>query len=96
LKAVGKVEPKPGIVAQEVEEPEIGESQVLVEIKATTVSGSGLHIYRWDEQAARRNSPLPMTVGHELSDKVVQIGKGVKSLGLKNLQLNALVRFAGS
>ena len=70
MKAVRKVEPKPGIVAQEVEEPEIGESQVLAEIKVTAICDSDRHEYRWDEQAARWNSPLPMTVGHELSDKV--------------------------
>jgi len=78
LKAVRKIEPKPGIVVQETEEPKIGPSQVLVEIKATAICGSDIHIYRWDEQTTRWKTPLPMTVGHEFSGKVVEVGKEVK------------------
>ncbi|MGD0550750.1 MAG: alcohol dehydrogenase catalytic domain-containing protein [Candidatus Bathyarchaeia archaeon] len=82
MKAIRKIEPRPGIVVQEVEEPKIGPSQVLVEIKATAICGSDLHIYRWDEQTTRWKTPLPMTVGHEFSGKVVEVGKEVKSIRL--------------
>ena len=80
MKAVRKIEPKPGIVVQEIEEPRIGPSQVLVEIEATAICGSDLHIYRWDEQTARWKTPLPMTVGHEFSGRIVEVGKEVRSL----------------
>lgn len=80
MKAVRKIEPKPGIVVQETEKPKIGPSQVLVEIKATAICGSDIHIYRWDEQSTRWKTPLPMTVGHEFSGKVVEVGKEVKSI----------------
>lgn len=80
MKAVRKIEPKPGIAVQEIDEPTIGPSQVLVEVKATAICGSDLHIYRWDEQTARWKTPLPMTVGHEFSGKVVEVGKEVRSL----------------
>jgi threonine 3-dehydrogenase len=82
LKAVRKIEPKPGVVVQDVEEPKIGPSQVLVEIKATAICGSDLHIYRWDEQTTRWKTPLPMTMGHEFSGKVLEVGKDVKSIRL--------------
>jgi len=82
LKAVRKTEPKPGIVVQEIEEPRIGASQVLVEIKATAICGSDLHIYRWDELTARLRTPLPMTMGHEFSGEIVEVGKEVKWLKL--------------
>jgi D-arabinose 1-dehydrogenase-like Zn-dependent alcohol dehydrogenase len=39
LKAVRKIEPESRIVVQETEKPEIGASQVLVEIKATAICG---------------------------------------------------------
>jgi len=80
LKAVRKIEPKPGIVVQETEEPKTGPSQVLVEVKATAICGSDIHIYRWDEQTTRWKTPLPMTVGHEFSGKVVEVGKEAKSI----------------
>jgi threonine 3-dehydrogenase len=80
LKAVRKIEPKPGIVVQETEEPKIGPSQVLVEIKATAICGSDIHIYNWDEQTTRWKTPLPMTMGHEFAGRVAEVGKEVKSL----------------
>lgn len=80
MKAVRKIEPRPGIVVQETEEPEIGPSQVLVEIKATAICGSDIHIYNWDEQTTRWKTPLPMTVGHEFAGTVAEVGKEVKSL----------------
>jgi threonine 3-dehydrogenase len=80
LRAVRKTEPKPGIVVQELADPRPNASQVLVEIKATAICGSDLHIYRWDELTTRWQTPLPMTPGHEWSGKVLEIGKDVKFL----------------
>ena len=81
LKAVRKTEPKSGLVIQEMEQPRITPSQVLVEIKATAICGSDLHLYRWDEIPAKRwMSPIPMTMGHEWSGKIVEVGKDVRTL----------------
>ena len=80
MKAIRKTTPKPGVEVQEIEEPKIKPSEVLVRIKATAICGSDLHIYRWDEQTTRWKSPLPMTVGHEWSGEILEIGSSVKSL----------------
>jgi len=80
MKAVRKIEPKPGIWVQDVEEPKIDPTQVLVEVKATAICGSDIHIYNWDEQTTRWKSPIPMTVGHEFSGKVVEVGKDVRAI----------------
>jgi threonine 3-dehydrogenase len=80
LKAIRKTVPKPGIEVQEIEEPRIKPSEVLVKIEATAICGSDLHIYRWDEQTTRWKSPLPMTIGHEWSGKILEVGNYVKSL----------------
>ena len=79
MKAVRKIEPEREVVGEN-QEPKIRPSQVPVEIKATPICGSELHICRWDEQTTRWKTPLPMTVGHEFSGKVVEIGTEVKSL----------------
>jgi len=81
LRAVRKTEAKSGITIQDMEQPKINSSQVLVEVKATAICGSDLHLYRWDELPAMRwKTPLPMTMGHEWSGKVVDVGKDVKGL----------------
>jgi threonine 3-dehydrogenase len=80
MKAIRKTVPKVGIEVQEIENPKIKPSEVLVDIKATAICGSDLHIYRWDEQTTRWKSPLPMTIGHEWAGRVVEVGNNVKSL----------------
>ena len=80
MKAIRKTAPKLGVEVQEVAEPKIKPSEVLVKVKATAICGSDLHIYRWDEQTTRWKSPLPMTIGHEWSGDVVQAGSEVRSL----------------
>jgi threonine 3-dehydrogenase len=80
MKAIRKTDPKPGVEVQEIEEPRIKSSEVLVKIEATAICGSDLHLYRWDEQTTRWKSPLPMTIGHEWSGKIVEVGSNVKSL----------------
>jgi len=81
LKAVRKIEPRAGITIQEMEQPRIGPLQALVEVKATAICGSDLHLYRWDEiPAIRWKTPLPMTLGHEWAGRVVEVGRDVKSL----------------
>jgi threonine 3-dehydrogenase len=80
LKAIRKTAARVGIEVQEIEEPKIKPSEVLVKVKGTAICGSDLHIYRWDEQATRWKSPLPMTIGHEWSGEIVEIGSEVRSL----------------
>jgi threonine 3-dehydrogenase len=80
LKAIRKTSARVGVDVQEIEEPRIRPSEVLVKIKGTAICGSDLHIYRWDEQATRWKSPLPMTLGHEWAGEIVETGSEVKSL----------------
>jgi len=82
LKAIRKTTPKPGVEVQEIEEPKIKPKEVLVRVRATAICGSDLHVYRWDEQTTRWKSPLPMTIGHEWSGDIVEVGSEVKSLNV--------------
>jgi 2-desacetyl-2-hydroxyethyl bacteriochlorophyllide A dehydrogenase len=56
--------------------PKLAETQVLIAIKACSICGGDLHIYKGKHPSA----PLPMALGHELSGDVIKIGSKVKSV----------------
>ena len=56
--------------------PEPGETQVVIAIKACSVCGGDLHIYKGKHPSA----PLPMALGHELAGEIISIGSKVTSL----------------
>ncbi|PTX58678.1 L-threonine 3-dehydrogenase [Melghirimyces profundicolus] len=70
-----------GAELREVPIPEIGPDEVLVKVKATTICGTDVHIYGWDEWAVGRVKP-PLVFGHEFSGEVVQVGERVKHLAI--------------
>jgi threonine 3-dehydrogenase len=74
--ALCKEEPKPGLVLKKVDKPIIGETDVLIQIKKTAICGTDLHIYNWDDWAAR-TIPTPMHVGHEFVGHVIELGAKV-------------------
>jgi 2-desacetyl-2-hydroxyethyl bacteriochlorophyllide A dehydrogenase len=53
--------------------PSLGESDVLIKVKATTLCGSDLHIFKGKHPAVS----LPVPVGHEISGEVEEIGNAV-------------------
>ena len=79
MKAIMKIEPGPGAEVKEVGIPEIKDNEVLVKVMATTICGTDVHIYMWDEWSSKRIKP-PMIFGHEFSGEVVEVGKSVKSV----------------
>lgn len=73
MKAVVKTEPGYGHVEyMDVPEPEPGPGMVKIQVKATGICGTDLHIYR-DEFP----SVPPVILGHEFSGEVVALGPGV-------------------
>ncbi len=64
MKALVKKFKKPGIWLDEVPVPEYGQNDVLIKIQRTSICGTDIHIYNWDEWA-RKTIPVPMVVGHE-------------------------------
>ena len=76
MRAVVKVEPGPGLTLRELPLPEIGPRDVLVKVKAASICGTDLHIYRWDPWAAGRLRP-PLVIGHEFCGEVVAVGRDV-------------------
>lgn len=71
--AIRKVACGPGNVAlQEVPEPVAGPGQVVIEVTAAGICGTDLHIYLDEFVTAP-----PVTMGHELAGRVVEVGAGV-------------------
>lgn len=80
MKALEKTNAEKGIwMVADAPTPEIGPNDVLVKIKQSAICGTDLHIYQWDEWAAR-TIPTPMIVGHEYIGTVEKIGSEVKHL----------------
>jgi len=77
MKALAKLRDEPGIWLTEVPEPEIGHNDLLIRIRKTSICGTDVHIYNWDEWA-RETIEVPMVVGHEYVGEVVGIGQEVR------------------
>src|SRR5258706_3910571 len=77
MKALVKRKSEPGLWLEDVPEPEIGISDVLIRIDRTGICGTDVHIYKWDEWA-RNTIPVPMVVGHEFVGEIVKVGSNVK------------------
>ncbi len=84
MKAVMKKEAKPGFEIGDVEIPPVRDNDVLVKVKATSICGTDVHIWKWDAWAQKRIKP-PIIVGHEFAGEVLEVGKNVASLGKGDL-----------
>ena len=80
MMAVMKTKPGPGAELRHVEIPRPGPDDVLVKVLATSICGTDLHIYEWNEWAQKRIKNLPQIMGHELCGEVVELGRNVKNI----------------
>ncbi len=76
MEALVKAEAAPGVVMREEPEPQIGPDDVLIRIRKTSICGTDLHIWNWDEWA-RKTIPVPMIIGHEWMGEIADIGRHV-------------------
>lgn len=80
MQAIVKVRPeRDGFELKEVAVPEINDNYVLVKISKTAICGTDVHIYEWDEWAAR-TIKTPMIVGHEFVGRIEAVGKNITHL----------------
>lgn len=79
MKAVVKVSPEEnGTEILKVDVPKPGPNDVIIKIKTVSICGTDVHIYRWDEWAAR-TIKTPFIYGHEFAGEIVETGSNVKS-----------------
>ncbi len=76
MKALVKAKAKGGLWLQDIPTPAVGKNDVLVKIVKTSICGTDVHIWDWD-QWARKTIPVPMTIGHEFVGVVERFGENV-------------------
>jgi threonine 3-dehydrogenase len=84
MKALVKRKAEPGLWLEEVPVPEPGDDDVLIRIKKTSICGTDVHIYNWDEWS-QKTIPVPMVVGHEFVGVVERVGDRVKGFAAGDL-----------
>jgi threonine 3-dehydrogenase len=77
MNALVKKERVPGLVLEEVPVPQVSQNDILVKIKKTSICGTDVHIYNWDEWS-QKTIPTPMVIGHEFVGIIEEIGVNVK------------------
>ncbi|UCG29466.1 MAG: L-threonine 3-dehydrogenase [candidate division WOR-3 bacterium] len=80
MKAVAKTKPARGAEIIDIDIPTPGPDDVLTKVLATSICGTDLHIYEWNEWAQSRIKNLPKIMGHELCGEVLEIGKNVRNV----------------
>lgn len=79
MKALVKSYPEKGIWLEEVPLPPVGINDVLIKITKTSICGTDLHIYKWDDWA-QKTIRTPMVIGHEYVGVIADVGAGVKNV----------------
>lgn len=77
MKALVKKYPHKGLWLADVPEPVTGLNEVKIKIHKTSICGTDLHIYNWDEWS-QATIPVPMTIGHEFVGHIVEVGDNIK------------------
>ena len=81
MSALVKAKPELGLWMEQQPVPEIGPDDVLIKINKTGICGTDIHIWNWDEWAAK-TVPVPLIVGHEFAGEIVELGSQVTDLTL--------------
>ena len=76
MKALVKKERAPGLWLEEVPMPVVGEFDVLIRILRSSICGTDVHIYDWDDWA-EKTIPTPMAIGHEFVGVIAAVGDHV-------------------
>ena len=74
--ALVKETPGTGLVLREVDIPTVGSNEVKIKIHYTSICGTDLHIYNWD-QWSQETIKTPMVIGHEFVGEIVEMGSNV-------------------
>ena len=82
--ALVKGRPGPGLELAEVPRPRAGPGEVVIRVLETAICGTDVHIYEWDDWAAR-TVRTPLVVGHEFVGRIVEVGEGARGVRMGEL-----------
>ncbi len=85
MKSLRKVRPDRGLELHDAPMPVPGTDEVLIQVKATGVCGTDLHIDKWTASYHFMTPSLPVTIGHEFSGVVTALGHDVQGLKVGQL-----------
>ncbi len=77
MKALVKAKKEKGLWMEERPIPKMGDDDLLIKIRKTSICGTDIHLYKWDAWAAK-TLPVPSIIGHEFVGIVEAKGKNVK------------------
>ncbi len=81
MRALSKREAAVGLWMTETAVPVPGPNDLLIRVRKSSICGTDVHIYNWDDWA-RRTIPVPMVVGHEYVGVVAGMGSEVRGFEL--------------
>ena len=84
MKALVKAHAAEGLELRDIPVPEYGVNDVLIKIRKTSICGTDVHIWNWDEWS-QQTIPVPMTVGHEFVGTVEAFGSNVHDVRVGDL-----------
>lgn len=76
MKALLKPAAAPGAVLADLETPACGPADLLLRVRATSICGTDIHIWSWNDWARTTVRP-PLVLGHEVAGEVVEVGREV-------------------
>lgn len=84
MKAIVKTEAGPGLSLVNVPVPDVGDNDVLIRILKTSICGTDVHIYEWDDWASQ-TIRVPQTIGHEFAGVVEAVGSDISDITVGDL-----------
>ncbi|WP_188962382.1 L-threonine 3-dehydrogenase [Deinococcus aquiradiocola] len=81
MTALTKQFPREGIWMQTVPRPTPGPNDLLIRVRKSSICGTDVHIYNWDDWASR-TIPEGMVVGHEYVGVVEEVGSEVRGFSV--------------
>lgn len=84
MKALVKRSAEPGLDLTDVPEPKYGIDDVLIRIEKTSICGTDVHIYNWDEWS-KKTIRTPMVIGHEFVGRIEAFGDNVHDVSVGDI-----------
>ena len=76
MQALVKRRAETGLWLEETPLPEMGIDDILIRVLKSSICGTDVHIYNWDEWA-QKTIPVPMVIGHEFVGRIEAVGSHV-------------------
>jgi threonine 3-dehydrogenase len=94
MRALVKAETAPGLVLRDEPVPDIGPDDVLIRIRKTSICGTDVHIWNWDDWASQ-TIPVPMIIGHEWCGEIASVGARAGARAGRRLEIGQRVSGEG-